>query len=152
MSAATKWALAAAGLILTAGTASTALGGEERESRGDAMWQRLDSDADGRISRAEADAAKGGRLAENFATLDSNQDGFLTREELQAAKADKRAHAKERMQQQWREADVNGDGQLSLDEAQAKMPRVAERFNTLDADKNGLLSPEEMRGMRHRRQ
>ena len=48
------------------------------------------------------------------------------------------------MEEHFKEADVNSDGQLSLDEVQAKMPRLAERFNTLDADKNGLLSKEEL--------
>ena len=49
------------------------------------------------------------------------------------------------MEARFKEADANSDGQMSLDEAQAKMPRLAERFSTLDADKNGLLSKEEIR-------
>ena len=41
--------------------------------------------------------------------------------------------------------------QLSLDEVQANMPRMAERFSTIDKDKNGLLSQEELqRGGGHR--
>ena len=34
--------------------------------------------------------------------------------------------------------------QLSLDEVQANMPRMAERFSKIDKDKNGLLSREEL--------
>ena len=48
-------------------------------------------------------------------------------------------------EEHFKEADANGDGQLSLDEAQSKMPRLAERFSELDTDKNGLLSKEELR-------
>ena len=49
------------------------------------------------------------------------------------------------MEARFKEADANGDGQISLDEAQSKMPRVAERFSTLDTDKNGLLSKDELK-------
>ena len=52
---------------------------------------------------------------------------------------------KRKMEEHFKEADANSDGQLSLDEVQAKMPRLAERFSTLDTDKNGLLSKEEIR-------
>jgi Ca2+-binding EF-hand superfamily protein len=52
---------------------------------------------------------------------------------------------KARMEERFKDADANGDGQLSLDEAQAKLPKLAQRFNTLDADKNGLLSKEELK-------
>jgi Ca2+-binding EF-hand superfamily protein len=59
---------------------------------------------------------------------------------------------KEKMEARFKEADANSDGQISLDEAQAKMPRVAERFSTLDTDKNGLLSKEELKNGAHHRQ
>ena len=52
---------------------------------------------------------------------------------------------KEKMEERFKEADANSDGQLSLDEVQAKMPRLAERFSTLDTDKNGMLSKEELK-------
>jgi signal transduction histidine kinase len=47
--------------------------------------------------------------------------------------------------ERFKQADNNNHGQISLDEAQARMPRLAERFTTLDADKNGMLSKEELR-------
>jgi Ca2+-binding EF-hand superfamily protein len=53
--------------------------------RGDAMFKKLDTDGDGRISRAEAQAAP--RLAENFDAIDANKDGFITMEEMAAAHA-----------------------------------------------------------------
>jgi len=39
-------------------------------------------------------------------------------------------------------ADANGDGQLTLREAE-RYPAIAERFQQLDRDQNGSLSPEE---------
>jgi Ca2+-binding EF-hand superfamily protein len=48
-----------------------------------AHLKKLDTDGDGRISRAEAQAAP--RLAEHFDQLDANKDGFLTPDELAAA-------------------------------------------------------------------
>ena len=49
-----------------------------------AHWKKLDTDGDGRISRAEAQAGAP-RLAEHFDQLDANKDGFLTPDELAAA-------------------------------------------------------------------
>ncbi len=51
-----------------------------------AHWKKLDTDGDGRISRAEAQAGAP-RLAEHFDQLDTNKDGFLTPDELAAAHA-----------------------------------------------------------------
>jgi Ca2+-binding EF-hand superfamily protein len=56
-----------------------------------------------------------------------------------------RGEMKEKMEARFKEADANGDGQLSLDEVQAKMPRLADRFTTLDTDKNGQLSKDELK-------
>ena len=48
-------------------------------------WKRLDTDGDGRISKAEAQA-NAPRLFEHFAQVDTNGDGFLTPDELKAAR------------------------------------------------------------------
>ena len=48
-------------------------------------WKRLDTDGDGRVSKAEAQA-NAPRLFEHFNQLDANGDGFLTPEEMKAAR------------------------------------------------------------------
>lgn len=115
---------------------------------------KADTDGDGRISRAEAEAASAQRNAQWFDKVDSDNDGYVTTEELnQARKAwqgKRRGDMKAKMDKRFSEADVNGDGKLSLDEAQAKMPKLAERFSALDADKDGLLSKEELARGHHR--
>ena len=52
------------------------------EHRGDFL-KKLDTDGDGRISKAEAQAAP--RLAEHFDEIDANKDGFITTDEMKAA-------------------------------------------------------------------
>jgi Ca2+-binding EF-hand superfamily protein len=47
-------------------------------------WKKIDTDGDGRISRAEAQA-NAPRLAEHFDAIDANRDGFITPDELRAA-------------------------------------------------------------------
>jgi Ca2+-binding EF-hand superfamily protein len=114
---------------------------------------RADTDGDGRVSRAEAEAASSKKSTEWFEKLDTNKDGYVTQDEISQAKATRRADMKARFDERFQEADANNDGQLSLDEVQAKLPRLADRFTTLDKDKNGMLSREELAngGPHHRR-
>jgi Ca2+-binding EF-hand superfamily protein len=147
-----KLSAAAAGVALAISVASFAVAGDrqaDRAERAKQMWQELDADKDGRVSQAEAANGKRGHLAEHFAAIDANQDGFLTPEEMQAKRGEMRAKMRNHAKQKWQDADSNGDGQLSLDEAQAKMPRLAERFMQLDGDKNGYLTPQEIRAGHH---
>ena len=105
---------------------------------------RADTDGDGRVSRAEAEAAGSKRSSEWFEKLDTNKDGYVTRDEISNAKATRHADMKARFDERFKDADANNDGQLSLDEVQAKLPRLADRFSALDKDKNGSLSREEL--------
>jgi Ca2+-binding EF-hand superfamily protein len=56
-------------------------------------------------------------------------------------------HAKiqQRMQEQFRQADKDGDGSLSKPEAEAGMPRLAKDFDAIDANKDGKITQEELR-------
>jgi hypothetical protein len=113
---------------------------------------RADKDGDGRVSRAEADAAASDRTNEWFDKLDLNKDGYVTQEESRQARETRRGQMHAKFEEHFKAADVNSDGQLSLDEVQSKMPKMAERFDKIDKDKNGLLSKEEMqRGGGHHR-
>jgi Ca2+-binding EF-hand superfamily protein len=129
--------------------AGTAIAGDAPRPDAPHDVMRADKDGDGRVSRAEATAAGAERSGEWFDKLDLNKDGFVTPEEMKQAhdtrRENMRGEMKEKMEQRFKEADTNGDGQLSLDEVQAKMPRLAERFTTLDTDKNGQLSKDELK-------
>ena len=129
--------------------AGTVMAGDAPRSDAPRDEMRADRDGDGRVSRAEAASAAAQRSGDWFDKLDLNKDGYLTQDEVKEGRQTRhenmRADMKEKMEARFKEADANGDGQLSLDEVQAKMPRMAERFATLDADKNGLLSKDELK-------
>jgi len=42
-------------------------------------------------------------------------------------------------------ADTNGDGLISRAEAQAALPRLAKHFDQIDTDRDGQISPEELK-------
>ena len=87
----------------------------------------LDSDGDGRISRAEA-AAKP-EFAARFDQLDVNKDGYIDR-------ADHQARMGERRDAWFKAADTNNDGQISRAEFDAHhAKRMAER-ETRRADRD----------------
>ena len=98
-------------------------------------FKALDKDGDGRISRDEAAAAP--RLAQNFDKIDTNHDGYLTPDELKAAHAAMR-------QAHWARIDTDGDGKISLAEAQANAPRLAEHFDAIDTNHDGFITPDEL--------
>ncbi|QIL20092.1 EF-hand domain-containing protein [Thermomonas sp. HDW16] len=80
--------------------------GGDRGGRGDAGGLRAaDTDKDGRISRAEADAANA-KAGERFAQMDVNKDGYLDRSDMQARMAQRRGEC-------FAKADVDKNGQLS---------------------------------------
>ena len=65
-----------------------------------------------------------------------------------SASAQQRALSDEQkatLQERLKAADTDNDGLIDRAEAQAKLPRLAKRFDTLDADGNGKLSPDELR-------
>ena len=55
-----------------------------------AKLKAIDTNGDGRLSRAEVDA-KAPRLAKNFDAIDTNKDGYLSQEELVTARNHRRS-------------------------------------------------------------
>jgi len=137
-------------LVAVALFAGTALAGSPPTTDAPRDEMRADTDHDGRVSRAEYDAAASQRRSDWFDKLDLNKDGYITQDEMQKARETRHANMRGHMDEKFKEADANGDGQLSLDEVQAKLPRLSSHFTDLDTDKNGLLSKEELAQGRHR--
>jgi len=146
-----KTTLSTCAMAIAVLLAGHAIAGDQPRSDAPRDEMRADKDGDGRVSRAEANAAATERSNEWFDKLDLNKDGYITSEEMRQARETRHGEMREAFDEHFKAADANGDGQLSLEEVQANMPRLAERFSTLDQDKNGLLSREELqRGGGHR--
>lgn len=112
---------------------------------------RLDTDGDGRISKAEA---AGSKLAAGFDQADRNRDGYLVHRELRAAAEQRRnEHAATRRQSReakFTAADADRDGKLSRAEVETHMPRLARAFAFLDEDRDGFLTRTELQPAPHR--
>lgn len=150
-----------AGLVFTAGTAS-AKEGRGGKAHGQKMFERVDTNKDGKITRAESEKAATAR----FAKMDANGDGVITLAEAKAAhearkakRAEKRAEkAKDKPAREGKskddkkarrghsaeaffaKADTNKDGKVTRAEAQ-KMHEA--RFAKVDANGDGVITKEE---------
>ena len=108
-----------------------------------------DADRNGVLSRAEVERSLP-RLALRFDAIDRNRDGSLSPDEL-------RAHARVRKAPDrsptgeggfaghFRRADADGDGALTRAEAAEGLPRLAAKFDLLDANRDGRLTQDELR-------
>jgi len=96
-----------------------------------ARWNALDRNHDGYLSRAEVAGTPA--LSGRFEQLDLNRDARLSQQELRTS-AENHLHA----------ADVNQDGAIDREEAQAGLPQVARFFDRLDTDGDGRLTVEEV--------
>ena len=98
----------------------------------------MDTNGDGAISKAEADAHR----AAMFATIDANNDGSVTPAEMQAHHDAKRAEMRAKRQaRMMSKLDTNGDGLISAAEFSAA---PTPGFDKLDTDKDGVISQAEM--------
>ncbi len=110
------------------------------------MMKAADTDDDGRISRAEADAQR--RKA--FSKLDEDGDGGVSRDVFVSRKTDKimkrmsRDRIEKRVGRHFDDIDRDGNKSLSWDEYNS---RGQSRFKRNDRDKDGYISQGER--MRH---
>ena len=87
---------------------------------------QLDTDKDGRISRAES-AAGEGKLASRFDAMDANKDGYIDR-------ADHELRAKQRGDEWFARADADKDGKLTRAEVDAAKSKRMEHRGPRAAD------------------
>lgn len=117
------------------------------------MFDRFDTDKDSRISKDEMRTG----TDKVFAEADTNKDGFVSREEMtayhQAMHEKMHGAMRDKMQQRWKAADKDGDGGLSKAEVDAaKMTHLSRDFDKMDKNKDGKLTPDEVRAMMPERQ
>ena len=118
--------------VFLASFAVTALATAAFAQGGGMGMMRADTNGDGMISRAEAQAQAGAR----FDAMDTNKDGFLTADEMKGPGARmmeraggpdgkvSRADYLARADKRFARLDANGDGMLSQDEVKAGMERL----------------------------
>jgi Ca2+-binding EF-hand superfamily protein len=119
------------------------------------VLRALDADGDGVISASEIEGAP-----KALAKLDLNGDGKLTRGEIgpnigpstgrrpdEAARPDDRLNLASQLMARLKEADKNGDGKISKDEAP---DRIKENFDRADRNSDGQLDETELKAMAER--
>jgi Ca2+-binding EF-hand superfamily protein len=110
-------------------------------------FKKADADGNGALSRAEVQKSMP-RLAGKFDQIDSNKDGQLSRGELAAWKKAHRAERQAKAAERFRHADTDRDGAISRAEAEKHAPRLAKKFDQIDSNKDGKLTPDELRAYR----
>jgi len=137
-----RWTLPLAALVFAAAAQA---GGASNPPPG---RPSVDANQDGIVTREEASTHP--RLAGQFDAADANKDGQLDTAEMNAHREAMRAEMRAKGQERWAAADKDGDGALTREEAQASMPGVADRFDTLDANHDGKIDRGEMHNARMR--
>ena len=104
------------------------------------MFQKLDANGDGVISKAEFNAFN----VRHFKKLDTNKDGKLTPEELQGGHKQEMGHGDgtTHLDQRFNAADANQDGGLDREEAN-NMPMLSQYFDEVDTNRDGKVTRQE---------
>lgn len=109
---------------------------ESINTRVDRLFNGVDTNSDGRISKEEAEH-KAPAVAENFDKIDTNHDGVLGKKEFKAfwAVAEKK---RREFAQRLEQADSDKNGMLSKEEAKI-LPNLSSRFDEIDGNHDGQL-------------
>lgn len=126
----------------------------DRATRAAERFKRADADGNGSLSRAEMEKAAP-HMARHFDALDANRDGQVTPAEIddwrksraaraEGTQAERIARARAGFDAHFKKADSDGDGALSKAEADKGMPRLAGKFDRIDADRDGKITRQEV--------
>jgi Ca2+-binding EF-hand superfamily protein len=126
--------LTRAGLITLGLALTTGVAWAQRPTSVD-LLATMDANADGSISRPEAQAAR----ALLFDRMDTDGDGALSREERDAVRSNRGAA------QLVNGADANNDGVISRAEVMARPYRI---FDIFDRNRDDVLGPSELNAIR----
>ncbi|MEO7623387.1 MAG: EF-hand domain-containing protein [Gallionella sp.] len=127
-------------LCTNAARAETEASGLHHGEKDGMMFQKLDTNGDGVVSKAEFNAFN----ARHFKNLDTNKDGKLTPEELQGGHKQEMGHgdATTHLDRRFNAADANKDGGLDRNEA-SNMPMLSQYFDDVDTNHDGKVTRQE---------
>jgi Ca2+-binding EF-hand superfamily protein len=91
-----KWLMVIMLVSMFTTVQSFAQEGKQDRPKGDPdkMFKALDTDADGKLSKAEVEKAQRGRLKDNFEAIDTNKDSFLDKTEITAYREKQKSERK----------------------------------------------------------
>jgi Ca2+-binding EF-hand superfamily protein len=112
--------------------------GDHCERHGKGMFSEADTNKDGSIDKAEAQAMH----EKHFNKMDVNHDGKLSPDEVKAGKHSN-DHMHDKGSMGFKNADKDNDGTLDREEAK-KLPHVSKNFDAIDVDKDGTVDRDEV--------
>ena len=101
------------------------------------LWNKLDTNQDGKVTRDELNAD----VSALFDSVDANKDGKVTQDEASQFFAAKREEIKAKHAERLQTADTNKDGKWSKDELSEMSER---RFAKLDANSDAFVTQAEL--------
>lgn len=109
--------------------------GSGGHAMGGMLFDRFDTDGDGKVTTAEIEAVRGDR----FAKYDGDKNGTLSLDEFRALWT---AEMERMIVRAFQRLDADGDAQVTAAEADRPLQRIVER---LDRDGDGAIAKEDMR-------